>query len=218
MARRLPCRAALAVLAPSALALVVACSPGAPSSGEAMKAPGAGTERQPPSTVSAPPGRVTLGPYTQVFATAMPADPAQAAVIADFRTATILWDQSGEELAMVPPVRSYVTGSAVSNLERFLSAEAEEHFVLVGTDTLFRTRATISGDTDAAVTTCDDSSKATTRDTRTGAVASMPPLSKQYAISTWGMTRIAGHWAISSVQVATLPAAAARTCQPAAAR
>jgi hypothetical protein len=115
---------------------------------------------------------------------------------------------------MASPIRSYVTGSTVDNIESFLSAEEKEDFVLVGTDTLFDTRATIFDGEHATVTTCDDGSKSTTKDTRTGALAAMAPLNKQYALSTWGMARIGGHWAISSVKVATLPAAAAKPCQP----
>jgi hypothetical protein len=56
--------------------------------------------------VSAPPARVSFGPFSEVFATAVPTEPAQARIIADFREAMILWDKSGEDRVMVSPIRS----------------------------------------------------------------------------------------------------------------
>jgi hypothetical protein len=225
MARRLLRGAALAVLTLSAAALVAACSSGAtpgpassspsvPSSGEATQAASAGANGQPTPTVSAPPSRVILGPFTEVFATALPADPAQAKVIADWREGMILWDKSSEDQALASPVSSYVTGSAASTLKSLLSSEAKNHFISAGVDTLFDTRATISDSTHATVTTCDDGSMYTTMDTQTKALASVAPLNQQYIEATWGMTLVGGHWTMSSIKVAGLPAAAAKPCQP----
>src|SRR5215472_13721552 len=70
------------------------------------------------SSSSVPPSSVTMGYLTEVFATPLPSDPAQAKVIADFRQAMILWDKSSEAVKMVAPVASYVTGSAVGNLAK----------------------------------------------------------------------------------------------------
>jgi hypothetical protein len=106
----------------------------------------------------------------------------------------------------------------VNNVESFLSDEEKQHYVLVGTDTLFRTRVTVSDGKHATVTSCDDSSKTTLIDTRTGTLDPSQPSDQFYALSIWEMTWVAGHWTISSVKVVSLPAAGARPCQPATAQ
>jgi hypothetical protein len=213
MARRPPRGAALAVLALSALVPVAACSSGTPSSGEVTHAPSAGTSGQSAPAVSAPPSTITFGPFTEDFATALPSDPAQLKVIADWREAMIFWDKSSEDEAMESPVSSYATGSAVNTLKGVLSNEASRHFIPAGVDTLFSTRATVAGNNHATVVSCDDGSQYTIKDTQTGTVSTPAPPNEDYVQVTWEMTMVAGHWAMSSVTVVDLPAAAAKSCQ-----
>jgi hypothetical protein len=87
------CSGAVLALCLSGLLAVSACG-----SGKTPDASAAATSRAPSTTAPAAPSgsaqAVRIGPYTQVFATPLPANPAQAKVIAGFREAQTLWDKS----------------------------------------------------------------------------------------------------------------------------
>jgi hypothetical protein len=57
-----------------------------------------------------------VGRLTETFDAPLPADPAQADVVAGFRAATIVWDQSQEGLAPTSRVTACITGAALHNL------------------------------------------------------------------------------------------------------
>src|SRR5258708_2299061 len=59
---------------------------------------------------------VHIGGYTQVFASPLPANRAQARVVQDFREGQVLWGKSVIAWHLVPPVRGYVTGQALTHL------------------------------------------------------------------------------------------------------
>jgi hypothetical protein len=71
------------------LLLLSACSSGKPASHTAVRVGSV----------------VRVGPYTQVFASPLPANAAQAAVVEGFREGQVLWDKSENAPRLVPPVR-----------------------------------------------------------------------------------------------------------------
>jgi hypothetical protein len=159
---------------------------------------------------------VRLGRFTQVFDTPLPADPAQARVVGDFRTALVLWDKSTAAFKLVPPITTYVTGSAAHNLASAVAVDKAHNAVPSGLDRFFTTRAVVHSATSATVTTCDDASKFKFVHPATGVpdpYFSMPA-NQQYLFETWQMVKLSGHWAISAVSLVTLPDTRATPCQP----
>lgn len=159
---------------------------------------------------------VRVGRLTEAFDTSLPADPAQAGVMAGFRAATIVWDQSQEGLAPVSRVTAYVTGAALHNLADANVYMSRGKIVPAGTDRLFETRVTMVSATSATVTSCDDGSKFELVNTSTGVPnpADAAPADQQYLFETWKMVRLGGRWALSAVAPVTLPDPRAKPCQP----
>ena len=123
--------------------------------------PGAGGTRSAASATSSPaangsPESVRIGGYTQVFATPLPTNAAQAKVIQGFRAGQILWDKSDIAWRLVAPVTDYVTGDALKHLIVAMTAAKAHDVVPAGTDRLFMTRVTAITGRSATVTTCDD--------------------------------------------------------------
>jgi hypothetical protein len=203
------------VLCISGLLLLAACGSSESEVADATR-PTPGTTSIPAPAAGASPEAVRIGPYTQVFATPLPADPAQAQVMTGFRQAQVLWNKSNIAWHLVAPVRDYVTGDALTHLIVAMTGNRQRGLVPAGTDRFFMTR--ISGVTgrSATVLTCDDSSKFKEENPRTGAVnaAFVPPPNQAYLFETWHMVQLSGHWAISSFSVATLPNPSALPCQP----
>jgi hypothetical protein len=152
--------------------------------------------------VSAQPSSVRTGQFTQLFATPLPDNAQDAEVVAGFREATVLIDESDSRGSLVAPATSYLTGSMLGQISDAAAYYRKENYALYGTDRLFDTRVTALRDRTATVTTCDDGSKTTEIDTATGAIV---PISKQedqnYAFEKFTMTRLDGHWAIVSVSI-----------------
>lgn len=184
--------------------LVSACSSG--SSAVAAKA----------VSVRATTESVHVGRLTEAFDTPLPADPAQAGVVAGFRTATIVWDQSQEGLAPASRVMAYVTGDALRNLADADVSMKRGKIVPGGTDRLFKTRVTMVSASSATVSTCDDDSKFELVNPGTGVPdpADTAPEDQQYGFLTWQMVRQGGHWALSAVLPVMLPDPRAKPCQP----
>jgi len=141
---------------------------------------------------SGTPESVRIGPYTQVFATLLPTNPAQAKVMEGFREAQILWEKSDNAWHLVAPVTDYVTGHALTHLVAGITGRK------------------------ATVTTCDDGSKFKEENPRTGQVnaAYVPRPDQAYIFETWRMVQLSGHWAITDFSLATLPDPRAEPCQP----
>jgi hypothetical protein len=201
----------------AALLMLSACGAGGPAvlAGGATT-PAASTTSGPAPEASVAAESVRIGPFTQVFATPLPASPAQAKVIAGFRNAQVLWDRSDRAWRLVAPVTDYVTGDALAHLLVGVAAGKQQDIVPAGTDRLFLTRVTRLTGQSATITTCDDAGKAGSANPRTGAVntADFPPPDQAYLFETWHMVRLSGHWAIKSFSVAILPNPRARQCQP----
>lgn len=195
----------LAAVAASLMSLAACTSPSVSEGGSL----GSGT----PVPTSSP-YTVRIGPYTQVYSTPLPQDPAQARVIADFRTAQTLWGKSNEALRMVAPVAGYVTGKALSDLNGALKTANSNDYVPAGIERFFSTRVTQISKSGATITTCDDGSKYRTRNLRTGEDLPPPPASQLYILLTWDMVPLAGHWAIANFSVISLPDHRAAVCQP----
>jgi hypothetical protein len=157
-----------------------------------------------------------VGPLTQEFGTPRPASPAQAGVVADFRTAMLYWTRSGYEWRNVPGTTGRVVGSALRQLESAeltLKARAD---VLAGTDEFFKTRVTALTGSTATLLTCDNSARDVVENRATGKpdTAFPAPASEDYIFETFRLVRHAGHWAITSLADTTPPQASARQCQP----
>jgi hypothetical protein len=203
------------VLCLSGLLVLAACSAGPSGSPAAQGTRAAASATAAPATASSA-GSARIGPFTQEFSTPLPASPAQATVITDFREAQILWVKSLVGWQLAAPVTGYVTGDALNHLVTAISANRSHHLVPSGTDRMFMTQVTgISGGT-ATVTTCDDSSKYQEQDPATGQVnpAYTPSRDQAYLFETWLLVQLSGHWAISSFSIASMPDQAAQPCQP----
>lgn len=161
-------------------------------------------------------GVVHVGPYTQVFSSPLPANPAEAGVVEGFREGQVLWNESENAWHLVAPVRDYVTGQALAHLIAGMNAGKALRLVPGGTDRFFMTRVTEITGHNAIVATCDDGSKFKQVNPRTGkANASfLPSPGQEYLFSTWQMVQLRGHWAITAYSLATLPAPSAEPCQP----
>jgi hypothetical protein len=150
--------------------------------------------------------------YTEVFATPLPADPVQTAVISGFRKSQILWDQSSVALRVVGMTREYVTGKALMSLYRVLQSFTKNNLVPVGVDRLFDTKITSLTADSATVTSCDDGTGYNVADRTTGQTESPVPLSQQYAFAVFTMRPVDGRWAISSVRAITYPDQRVKAC------
>jgi hypothetical protein len=175
----------------------------------------------PPASSPAPPGgnsatSFRIDRYTQIFATALPANEAQANVMEDFRAAWVLWDRADQEMRLVAPVSDYIVGRARTNLGDALLQEKTNDVVPAGADRFFLTRVTSIAGSTATITTCDDASKFTEVNPRTGRPdpAYAPNADEAYLFETWHMVRHSGHWAISALSLAALPNHLALACQP----
>jgi hypothetical protein len=138
-------------------------------------------------------------------------------VIEAFRSGLILFDKSQEELKLVPPVTSDVTGDALTDLKKSLTQLLiPAHVVPGGVDRNFETRVTALSGAGATVTTCDDGSKYYEVNPATGVVNTTynATPNQEYIFVTWQMTRLDGRWAISVITPVTLPNALAKPCQP----
>ena len=167
------------------------------------------------ATISAPPDAVGINGFTQLFATPLPASPAAAQVMASFREAMVLWDESMGNLFLAPPVTSYVVGDARKHLDVVLAAEKKDNYLPVGTDRFWNTKVTTITAHSATITTCDDGTKYTQENPDTGETLPAPPLDQQYLFETWNFVPLDGHWAINSFTLALSPDPRAAACKPA---
>lgn len=191
---------AFTALVLSGLLMLAACSSGKPVSHAAVRVGSV----------------IHVGPYTQVFASPLPANAAQAGVVEGFRDGQVLWEKSENVGHLVPPVREYVTGQALSQLAAAIKAGKARDIVPAGADRLFMTRVTTLTGRSAAVATCDDGSKFKYVNPRTAKVDTgfLPTPGQEYLFETWRMARLSGHWAISGLSLANLPSRSAEPCQP----
>jgi hypothetical protein len=159
---------------------------------------------------------VRVGSLTQVFATPLPASPAQAEVVKDFREAEILWDESEGALRLAPHLTDYVTGTALGHLRAAIADLRANDVSPAGSDRDFKTRVTALTSVSATVSTCDDGSKFNERNRRTGRIDAQfaAPADQDYIFETWRMTRLSGHWAITNFALTFTPARLALPCQP----
>lgn len=205
------------------LPITAACGAAGTHQQAASKASAAGRPTPTPS-ISLPPGAEVTGPgtvrtgrLTEVFAGPLPPDPAEAKVMMDFREAMVLWNASQEKHAFVPPVTSYVTGSALAALKTTLTTYKKNGTVPSGRDRFFKTTVLALTSPTATITTCDDGSGDANVNPTTGAVgwsAMNDPVDQRYVYLTWGLTLRAGHWAIDSINSLMPPATAANQCLP----
>jgi hypothetical protein len=170
----------------------------------------------PAGGASSVPASVHLGRYTQEFASPVPASAAQAAVVEGFREGEVLWTKSEIAWHLVPPVRSYVTGQALTHLIAAVQEGKANDLTPAGMDRLFMTRVTAVDGRNATVATCDDGSSFEEENPRTGKVDASFAASPQqtYAFETWRMVQLGGHWAITAFSLTFLPSRGAIACQP----
>jgi hypothetical protein len=231
-----------ALLGAAGLLLASGCSSGHPggaaagsqpasSPGASQTAvPGSSTPAPTPATVSPAassshavgavtvPIRVGRFRFLQEFAAAQAASPAQALVVARFRQAEVLWEESDMAGQFVTPVQDYVTGSALQHLELAIAGAHALNAVPAGRDVMYMTRVTDLTSTQATLTTCDNGSHFQSVNRQTGKpdAALAPPADQQFLFETWHLTRLASGWALSTFNVASLPSPSAKACQAAA--
>jgi hypothetical protein len=200
--------------------LVSACGSGSPAAtgntaSRTAAASTTSTEQTGPARVATQ--TVRIGRFTQVFDASLLADPVQASAVEGFRAAMVLWDESQEDLTLVPQVTAYVTAGALDDLRGSLVRTKAQDVILGGTDRFFKTSVTGISATSATITTCDDGSKFEEVNPGTGVpdpVYSAPP-DQQYVFETWQMVWLDGRWAISVVTPVTLPGSLAPWLKPA---
>lgn len=185
------------------------CGPGHPAT--TPPKPGASLS----AAISAPPSAVGINGFTQLFGTPLPASPAAARVMASFREALVFWDESEGNLFLAPPVTDYVVRDARKNLNEVLAAEKKDNYVPAGTDRFWNTKVTAITVHSAAVTTCDDGTKAVMENPNTGELMPAPPLDQQYLFETWNFVPLHGHWALTSFTLVYVPDPRAAACEPA---
>jgi hypothetical protein len=186
-----------------------------------MALPACGSSTKHTATTARPaslsvPASVRIGGYTQVFATPLPANEAQASVIESFREAQVLWTRSLVAWRLVAPVTRYVTGVARTRLSASVARGKQYGVVPTGGDRLFMARVTALSGRSATVTTCDDGSKFREAFASTGQIdpAFTAKPDQAYLFETWHLVEAAGHWAINTFTVAELPDKSAGHCQP----
>jgi hypothetical protein len=164
-----------------------ACAAGKPAVSHSGRSPHAPATASHP-TARAVPNSVRVGALTIEFNMPLPADPAQG----------------------------YLTGKALTDLQRSIRFIKSRDDIPVGIDRLFKTRITIATDGTTAVSTCDDASKFFQKNLRTGRFDRqvMPTAKTDHIFERWLMVPRSGHWAISNVSATVLPKAPARQCQP----
>jgi hypothetical protein len=174
------------------------------------------TSAAPAGSTSSVPASVHFGRYTQEFASPLPASPVQAAVVEGFREGQVLWTKSEIAWHLVPPVRGYVTGQALTHLIAAVKAGKAADVAPAGMDRLFMTRVTAVTGRNATVTTCDDGSNFEQENPRTGKIDAsfVAPPQQNYLFETWRMVQLGGHWAITAFSLAFLPSRGALACQP----
>lgn len=170
----------------------------------------------PAASTSSVPASVHFSRFTQEFASPVPAGPARAAVVEGFREGEVLWTKSEVAWHLVPPVRDYVTGQALTHLMAAVKAEKADDVTPAGSDRLFMTRVTAVAGRNATVATCDDGSYFEEENPRTGKIDASFVASPQqtYVSETWRMVQLGGHWAITAFSLAFLPSRSALACQP----
>ncbi len=168
----------------------------------------------PSATISAPPDAVGINSFTQLFGTPLPANPTAAKVIAGFREAQVLWDESTENLFLVSPVTEYVVGDARKHLNAVLAAEENNNYLPAGSDRFWNTNVISITAHGATVTTCDDGTKYVQQDPNTGQTLPAAPPDQQYLFEIWNLVPMDGHWAITSFTVTAYPDPRAQACKP----
>jgi hypothetical protein len=203
-----------AVLLASALLALSACGSGKFITSRPSSAKSATSTSS--AVVSGSAESVRVGSETEVFSTSLPADPAEARVVEDFRKAQILWEESDTAQYLVASVTAYVTGDALVHLRAGVTATKAQDLVPTGTDRMFKTRVTALSARSATVSTCDDGSNFREKNRRTGRIDKQFTASpdQEYMFETWRMVQLSGHWAITAFSLASLPAPAAQPCQP----
>jgi hypothetical protein len=203
-----------AVLLASAVLVLSACSDG--KSGPPSPSSSPSAVSSPAQAVSGSAQSVPVGSEIEVFDSRLPPSPAEAKVIKDFRKAQVLWDESDTAQRLVAPVMDYVTGEALLNLRAAVAAARKYDLAPAGEDRMFKTRVTILTARSATVATCDDASKLREKNRRTGKVDAqlVAPPDQRYLFVAWRLVLLSGHWASTGFSITSLPAPAARQCQP----
>jgi hypothetical protein len=205
-------RACLALCLPGLVALT-ACGTSTHSAARPA-GPTTAAAASPAPAASAQAGAVHVGSQILAFDTPLPGNAAQARIIRDFRESEILWTRSDTAHHLVGPVTDYVTGDALSHLRAAVRAAKTDDLAPAGTDRLFLTRVTAVTAGQATISTCDDGSRATMKDLRTGQTMGFPSASQAYAFEAWHLVRLSGHWAVSSFSLVFPPDPRASQCQP----
>jgi hypothetical protein len=207
----------LVMLVLAAALALPACSSGGTASHPAATRPTHTPAPASPVPASSTPAAVLhVGEQVLIFDAPLPSDPAQAAVIRDFRQAQVLWVRSQTAYHLVAPVRSYIAGTQLRRIAPSIRRLRSMGDVPAGTDRMFQTRVTLLSARRADVSTCDDTSGLGAKNLATGQLDPrfIAPPNQRYLYENWHMTQLGAHWAITGLTFATLPDPRAKPCQP----
>lgn len=204
-------------LVASGLIALSACTGGHPAAGRsAVTATSSTPATQAASTAAGPAGvtagSVRIGPVTEEFATALPADTAQARVIEGWRASQVYWEQSVQAWRVVASASAYVTGNALKTLHSAVATDVAYHVILTGTNRLYRTSVTSLTADGATVSSCDDGSKVIDENPSTGKKYQNQAGAVLTFFVIWQLVPAAGHWAITSYTLVPAPDPRERVC------
>ncbi len=190
---------------------VTACGAGRPSVSPASSRVAATASARP---ADSGPESVRTGPYDQIFSDPLPANPAAARVVSDFRRAMILIDRSETQQRQVVPLTDYVVGDAYVHIDVAIVSGQQRNLVLAGSDRIYRLRVASLTSTRATITTCDDGGKVEEVDRGTGRVDTryFKPAANPFIFETWTMVRKSRNWAIGSFTLAAGSTAQSKAC------
>jgi hypothetical protein len=126
------------------------------------------------------------------------------------------YDQSTVALRVVRMTTDYVTGRALTTLDKVLQSFTKNNLVPVGADRLFDTKITSLTADSATLTSCDDGTHYNVADRTIGQTEPPAPTSQEYAFAVFTMRPVDGRWAISSVTAITFPDQRVKACMKAA--
>jgi hypothetical protein len=211
-------RTASLALVAAGLITLASCSSGQPTTPSAKAST---TAAPPPSATSAGGASPGVGAstlsarfrlLTEVFATPLPADPVKARIVEGFRESQILWDESTEQLYIVPSSSEYIRGQALVHLRIAVTAGAKDGVALAGTDRLFDTNVTNVTSKSATLTSCDDGRQTNLEDLASQAKIPNNPTPPLVYFLIWRMVPVGGHWAITSFTVVSSPDPRVTSC------
>jgi hypothetical protein len=188
-------------LVASGLIALSSCSSGQSSSTNGSAGP-----------LGAPTAAIQVGPLAEVFATAMPKDPAKVKVVEAWRQSQVIWEKSIQGWRVAADATAYYTGDALVRLQTAVSTDVAYHIILSGRNRLYATTVTSLTSSSATLTACDDSTKVNDENPTSGQKYPHNPGDVLIFFTIWKLVPAAGHWIVTSYSLIAAPDPRERVC------